>query len=274
MREINLEEMKKIEINMLKYIDSICRKNNIKYSLIGGSLIGAVRHGGMIPWDDDIDIILNQENYKKLLYILLNEKNPKYKCIYYTKYKKSYYPFIKIVDTRTIMKENNLKYIDDYGVFIDIFEYNNIPNGKKGQDKFYKRQKRYRNLMSSYSYEPNKSKKSLKQIFKIILKPYTNMIGIYKIVDKYNKEQEKYKNTNYIMSNWVSYSEEREIQESKNFNEFIDINFDGIKAMITKNYDEILKTTFGDYMKLPPKEKQVTHHNYKVFLKDEKYEGD
>ena len=66
-KEITIDEQKKILIKILAYVDNICRKNNIKYSLIGGSLIGAIRHNGFIPWDDDIDIILMPKEYKKLI---------------------------------------------------------------------------------------------------------------------------------------------------------------------------------------------------------------
>ena len=78
MKKMSIEEQRQVMVEILKYFDTLCRKNNIKYSLIGGTLIGAIRNKGIIPWDDDIDIILDKENYKKIIDILKHDNNSKY----------------------------------------------------------------------------------------------------------------------------------------------------------------------------------------------------
>ena len=79
MEKINIVEQKKIMVEILAYFDKVCRQNNINYSLIGGSLIGAIRHQGIIPWDDDIDVILSRDNYLKIIEILEKDDDARFK---------------------------------------------------------------------------------------------------------------------------------------------------------------------------------------------------
>lgn len=138
MKEINIDNSKKVMIDILTYIDNICRKNNIKYTLVGGSLIGAIRHKGIIPWDDDIDIGLLPGEYEKLIKCLKASNNEKYKLLDIDTEPTYYYPYAKLIDNRTICKELYLKGIDNYGIFVDIFKYNNIPNDTEEIKKIMK----------------------------------------------------------------------------------------------------------------------------------------
>ena len=115
MKRLTKEEIKKIQLDMLSYIDEICLENNIKYTLVGGSLIGAIRHKGMIPWDDDIDIALTQEEYNKLMSILQNSTNS-YVLLNHDINSKFYFPFTKIVYNKTLLKEQGF----DYEVRIEL----------------------------------------------------------------------------------------------------------------------------------------------------------
>ena len=111
---------------MLKKFDSFCVDNNIKYSLIGGSLIGAIRNKGIIPWDDDIDIILMPDEYEKLL-LALKKTKFNYRFIGYSNMDDYSVPGYKFVNDETYIVENNIK--KEYGIFIDVFKYNYIPDG-------------------------------------------------------------------------------------------------------------------------------------------------
>lgn len=258
MKKIDINTQKKIQIEMLKYIHKVCKENNIKYTLIAGSLIGAIRHKGMIPWDDDIDIILMRDEYQKLIKVLKESNHPKYKLMYDEP--DYYYPFPKLVDTTTTLKEGTLRKIEGYGLFIDIFEYHYIPNNKLLQKFHYKMLNLKKKFINGWFYEfiPNNiDHKLLRKIRRVI----SNKLGSKKILEIYKKECNKMKKkTNYVLSNWNAYSFEKDVQLAKNFEEYIEVDFDGIKAMITKNYDKVLRTTFGDYMQLPPKEERKTHN--------------
>ena len=78
MKEISLEEMRQLQLEMLEYIDKVCRDNGIEYSLAGGSLLGVVRHQGFIPWDDDVDLMMTRDNYEKFVKVALNRGESNY----------------------------------------------------------------------------------------------------------------------------------------------------------------------------------------------------
>ena len=114
-KAITVKEQKQIMLDMLEFIDKICRDHDIKYSLIGGSLIGAIRHHGYIPWDDDIDIVLTRDEFLKLKKILDKETG-----IYQTlKFGDGgeRFPFLKLIDTRTVVSEP-FQSFSNYGIFV------------------------------------------------------------------------------------------------------------------------------------------------------------
>lgn len=269
MKKIELEEQKKLLIEILKYFDNICRKNNLKYTLVGGSLIGAIRHKGIIPWDDDIDVGLLYENYKKLLDLLKREKNEIYEVQYFGCNSTYFYPFIKIVDKRTTLIELDKKPIKDYGVYLDIFCFNNFPNNSIIRRIHYMKIMFCKKLINLYSYNQNyinNQKKFVKKIGNIIC----SKIGFEFLNRKFQKISIKYNNNNnckFCSLNWPYYGYDKEIFLLKDFAEFIDYDFEDMKAMIISSYDEILKTTFNDYMKLPPVEKRNTTHNIDIYWK-------
>ena len=270
MNEISVEESKRIMTNILKYIDEICRKNDIKYTLIGGSLIGAVRHNGIIPWDDDIDIDIGllPNDYENLIKCLKNSDSKTYKLLDMNTEPTYYYPYAKIVDTRTICIESNLKKINNYGIFVDIFKYNKIPNDINEIKKYYNKCMNYRKLL--YKSIVINSDNFIKKIYHKIIGNLINIKNTRIITNKYIEFSEKYNDTNdtNVMINWTPYGAEKETHSISNFDNYIDVNFENINAMIIEDYDMVLKRVFGDYMTPPPLEKQVPQHNMKIYWKE------
>lgn len=269
MKPILLSEQKKILIEILKYIDNICKENNINYTLIGGSLIGAIRHDGIIPWDDDVDIGLIHDEYNKLLAAIEKDNNPIYKLLTNDNNETYFYPFAKVVDTRTIVKELNYKTIKDYGVYVDIFEYNAAPDSRINQYIHYKKIFIAKRLLGMCAID----EKSVKaKMYKRIARKLVNKIGVQKLIYLYNKLIHKYnsKEKGYVISNWPCYGYKKEFHKKEYLLKYTRHKFENIDAMIIKNYDEMLKTTFGDYMTPPPEEKRVTHHHMEVYYKSEK----
>ena len=130
-KKITSQEMMQIQIKILEYIIDICDKNNIEYFMIGGSLICTIRHNGFIPWDDDIDIALLREDYNRLLNILSKTQNTQYKVIDKTTQKDYFYPFFKVMDKTTILKEKKFKEIKEYGIYVDVFAIDGLPKEEK-----------------------------------------------------------------------------------------------------------------------------------------------
>ncbi len=262
MKKIELEEQKKLLVDLLKYITKICDENDIKYSLIGGSLIGAIRHKGIIPWDDDIDIILMPNDYDKLMdvlkntnhyYVLLNPKdNDKY-----------YYPFAKLVDSRTKMQERGVIEIDDYGVYVDIFKYHYVSNNEFLRKLHYKRLFFIQTLFARSMLIPKKEDR-LKT--KLIIS-FAKLFGPNYFKKRHMSICNNSKKTGYLLSNWPAYGYKKEIQKASYMTNYKKVPFENIKAMISNNYDDILKTTFGNYMELPPEDKRVLKHNTEIYWK-------
>lgn len=263
MKRIKLNEQKKIMVEMLDYIHKICIENNINYTLVGGSLIGSIRHKGFIPWDDDIDIGLTPGEFEKLINLLKTNKS-KYKLLYVDS-KNYLYPFAKLVDTSTVLIEKKFLEIDDYGVYIDIFEYNNFPNNKMIGWIHFQKIRLYKILIGRCSLKKNEG-----NLIKRLVGFLSKKIGMKKLLTKYNKLNHKYnkKGCDYLIINWSAYNFKNEIHKKENFEKYKIVKFENINAMIISNYHEVLETIFGDYMKLPPVEKRVSHHNTDIYWKD------
>lgn len=268
MEKISLEQTKKIQVNMLEYIHNICEKNNINYFLIGGSLLGAVRHKGMIPWDDDIDIALLRNDYNKLISILKKEKSNEYMILNNQIQKDYFYPFSKLINKKTVLIENNFESIENYGVYVDIFAIDSLPEDEKEINKRYKMQKRYQNMIFLAAADNSKNKNILKRIMRDFCKKILKLYGYKNIVNKYDRICTKYnylKNSKLAISNWPIYSKENEIQKLADYKNIMEIEFEKLYVKVPKNYDRILTTAFGNYMELPPEEKRVSNHNIEVY---------
>ena len=126
-KEININELKIIQLDITEHFHNFCNKNKIKYSLACGSLIGAIRHNGYIPWDDDIDIYVERKDYDKLIELFPNILDGKYEFICIERNKIWNIPYGKIFDNRTIVEENTNDWLP-IGVNIDIFPIDKVPD--------------------------------------------------------------------------------------------------------------------------------------------------
>lgn len=268
MKKMNDIEIKQEMLRILKYIDYISKKNNINYTLIGGSLIGAIRNNGIIPWDDDIDIGLMYNDYEKLIQAIEDDSNDEFRLIRFENNKSCYFPHTKLVSTRTYLIERDLQEIDGMGVFVDIFIYSYLPQEKRKRKIAFNRLITTNKLIYSLR-KPNKNEK--KYIIKFMRYIICKYIIGSKILYKYLRNlYVKYDKSNYIVSSLPQYGIEKEIQDSICFNEFDTHLFEKEDIMITKEYDKMLTKTFGNYMKLPPECDRVSHHLLAYWRYDER----
>ena len=264
MREITLEEIKGIEIEILKDIDRFCSMNGIRYSLCGGSVIGAVRHKGFIPWDDDIDLMMPRTDYDKFLSTYVSDRNYIVDMGASGEYTEQ---FAKVVRKGTVLKDTTLDRML-WGVFVDIFPVDGIPSAhKEYTDRLQKLHRRIEYIFPYYKYSGDRR---LVRFFRYCLKKITH--PTYGSVRKIKKE------LNAIVRNQlpedspfntVIFGDFRIfLFDPSLFRDITDIEFEGGMFKVIRDTHTYLSAIYGDYMTLPPEEKRVSHHPYKVYIEE------
>lgn len=269
MKNDELKELQKVELNILKDIIKVCDKLKINYFLTAGTLLGAVRHKGFIPWDDDIDICMLREDYN--IFVNNAQKYLDKRYFLQTYNTDTEYPgcFAKIRDNNTTFIEKSVANKNiNHGIFIDIFPLDYYHKHNKIKERLIYNAIYYDILINSKSFKTRMITKLAKLIY-----GNTKTQKLCKKLEKlYISNRKNNKVTNYC-GGWGI---KKETQNIEDFKDFILMDFDGIKAKVPVGYDRILTNLYGDYMKLPPKEKQVTHHytdiidtkkSYKKYLK-------
>ncbi|GBG96544.1 LicD family protein [Lactococcus termiticola] len=269
-QEIGLAEIHKIQLNILKNVDEICRHYNIEYSLIGGSLLGAIRHKGFIPWDDDIDIMLTRDNYEKLFELLYNDDVlPANLDVMDFRHKNAFQPYAKIFDNRTYF-ESDLDYVNTAsGVYIDVFPYDALPDEKKKSNKFRMRSKYIDILLVAVIKRPWEKGKFLKNIFLKFLHLFVKN-KYESLVSKSTQYSRKYEKKETNSMGFIRSRYKNEHFPKKIFDFYEDISFEQLTVRKIEDHKKYLGDLYGDYMKLPPMEDRESHDFYKWYWKEGK----
>lgn len=264
MKEISVDKLRVIQLEILKVVDEFCKNNGIKYWLDGGTLLGAIRHKGYIPWDDDIDIGMLREDFEKFIKEF-NQKNFKYKVECNELAKDSVYPYAKILDTDTILYEPDERGIR-HSINIDLFVYD-ITLGGKYSKRQYSRRDRFA-FLNHAQYDLYPTKKWYKKVPKFLLNKILNLFPKGYFASKIVKNSRIYETQNAnLVGNFTAVS--KILCDKDVFNSFIECEFEGNNYPIPIGYDRWLRAFYGDYMQLPPIEKRVSHHMFKAYIADD-----
>lgn len=273
MRKLSLSEVQEVSVDILRDVASICEKENLKYCLIFGTLLGAVRHKGFIPWDDDIDIAMPREDYNKLLKLMKNNTSYPHLNVFNVDTCPSYpHAITRICDNRYILDfENENSY--GIGVFIDIYPLDGLGNDLKKAQKIAIKGDR----LSSFCFQSTRKHFALettKSYFRILLKfpvyVVSKLIGRDFFLKQLKKLEYLYKYEQSEYVGWVIWTSEgeRTVMKRSWLEDTIFAPFSKYQFRIPRKYDEVLKQLFGNYMELPPKKDQISHHFYDAYKKD------
>lgn len=261
---VDIEKLQEVQLELLLEFDRICRKHKINYQLFGGTLLGAIRHKGFIPWDDDLDVSLLRKDYNRFIRVCQKELDPKYFLQSPQTDKNYILPYAKL-------RKNNTLYLEDVfaeedihnGIFIDIFPLDNV-----NPDTFLTRiQTRIKLLyLIIHFFRIRKyidihmilSKRNIilrilslyfHYLFKFIPKKLTKWLHL-KLVTWFNNKDTDFVTpphlNKYLKKKWMTDS--------------IEGTFEGNSFLIPRKYDEILSNLYGNYMKFPPKEERTPQH--------------
>lgn len=267
MNNIELRKLQLVELEILKEIDRVCSKYNIKYWLTGGTLIGAIRHNGFIPWDDDIDIAMFRNDYEKFIKIAPYELSDQFYMQNWETELNFVYPYTKIRKNNTILLETGSERASiHHGVFVDIFAYDKFPLHKLDLMKIkFTMQILFRMMLAKGGFTPwrginhiNYYKKLLYALLNIVSK-FISIQSMKNIYRKYVQIANK-TNSDYVFNSCEINDEKHPIPEEY-VKKVVLHRFEDAQFYIPAEYDKLLRHFYGDYMQLPPPEKREGHHN-------------
>ena len=271
MRKIEIDELKELQYNMLLYFKSVCDKYDIKYIIAYGTLLGAVRHKGFIPWDDDIDVALLRKDYDRFVEVMKNEQHEYYRFSNMINGERVHGPYGIMEDTRTQLKHDRFdaELLKDEGVYIDIFPFDDIPSDMKIMKKVVNRQKMWKalnNLRITVKFPETDG--IIKVLAKKMGRVFAKLIGTKTIFTNMQKAAKaNYGQECTMAGDLMCDPRIKTCFKKEFFNETVDVQFENDYFKAPKAYDEYLRHCYGDYMQLPPVEERKAIHEYEFYWK-------
>ena len=263
-RQLNEEEIKEVELGVMDYIHNLCQKENINYSLAYGTLLGAVRHKGYIPWDDDVDISLKRDEYDKLYQAVLRDNDPIYKVASWENDARYPYPFYRVYDARTVYENNYIENDIDLGICVDVFPFDYYADVNKEMVKL----DTYRRLSVYTLYGIHSKNAGLKNIIRYLLVLVFRLTRVKTWNKKMNllsMQANDSDSIDYLMENKRTSTK----FEKTLLDKVMDSPFEDRIYKIPEASHKILSAIYGDdFMEIPPVEKRVKHDDFVAYIKE------
>lgn len=275
-RELTLREVQLISLDIAKNIDRICDEQGLRYYMCFGTLLGAVRHGGFIPWDDDIDLVMPRPDYEKFREYIRRNSSEIWPMKLYSIEDNEKYPYMisRLSDERYIIDVENE---DSYGIgiFTDIYPLDGVG---QTETEIIKRKNRATKF-SSLCYLSTRQKcirDNTKSKKKIMIKPFafwiSKILGKMYFVRKLNEMVPvyEYDKSNYVGSLVWGSDGPRGIFPSEWLESYVKLKFEDVELRAPMEWDKVLSRLYKNYMELPPEKKRVAHHSYKAYERQSK----
>ena len=274
-------ELKEKLLAMMKWFHEYCVENNIRYYVIGGTLLGAIRHHGFIPWDDDMDVGVPRKDYENLL--AMAGETPHNQYVFESIYGNAddyIYPHARIYDTSTTLVENTRNPIKR-GICIDIFPLDGIGNTLQEVSRHFRKISFLLNIHTACTVKLKKGRPPIKNLIILLSYPIAWIINPKKIGKRINALCERIEfDSSKFCGNLVGRYRKREIVDRKVFGEPTLYQFENIEVFGVQNFNEYLTNVYGNWKEFPPSNQQVGMHNilyenlYEPYLVEEKTKDD
>lgn len=274
-KNLPMEDVQKISLAILKFIANICEREGFRYCLMYGTLIGAIRHKGFIPWDDDVDIMMPRPDYEKFLRYAYSHKDEfaPYEIFNREVNSEYIYSITRVSDSRYIIDKEDEKNCG-MGIFIDIYPYDGLGDDKANALKILARTNYLCNKIIDITRTNIKIPKTLNLKGRIAFwlgLRFSTLRGVDYYINKLNKNKKNFTfdSSTYVgPAMWFFTRPEKVLFERSLFDNLIKVPFEDGEFFVSADYDKLLTQEYGDYMKLPPVEKRIYHHQYKAYKKD------
>lgn len=257
MRILTDKEIKQKELEILLYFDEFCKKQTLRYSLCGGTLLGAIRHKGFIPWDDDIDVMMPRPDYERLILLWSDTNIYQLRSI---RLNNLLLPFSKIANKRIQVESKMDDGTINTNLWIDIFPVDGLPENNNEIQNIYRDTFIFRRLLYISSARLGEGQTPLKKYSKYILKPLVNAYGRKRLVQNIEKLALRYSyETSKIVGSIAWGQSIGEQMDKKSFEQLIAVDFEGHILRAMSCWHKYLSGMYGDYMIIPPEGSKKSH---------------